>query len=130
VACRAVLEQRDRRTPSRSTTMPRIGDTVRVHHGAKVGAWLGDHPRCVCQCLPVHCSWMNPVAPWFSIRRRKRLRRADVAHLADRAATIAPFIDQWNDIAHPLQWTMASFETVLATAEAAIPHDTPRLQVA
>ena len=41
--------------------------------------------------------------------------------LADLAAKIVQFIDQWNQTAHPFRWTSASFDTVPTTVEVALP---------
>ena len=117
-----LLEHLDRLIPTPITTVPVIGDTVRVHHGKTVRAWLVRHPRFRFHFRPVHCSSMNQVAPWFSILRRTRLRNATFVDLADLAASIATFIDQWNETAHPFRWTAASFEKILATVDAALPR--------
>ena len=62
---------------------------------------------------PVHCSWMNQVEQWFSILQRKRLRAPNFADLADLEAKILAFIDEWNEIAHPFDWTAESPPTPL-----------------
>ena len=123
VECIRFLEHLDRLIPAAVTTIHLICDNVSVHHGKAVQTWLRAHPRFRFHFLPVHCSWMNQVEQWFSILRRKRLRTANFADLADLAAKIATFIDQWNETAHPFRWTAASFETILAKIEAAIPLD-------
>jgi len=69
---------------------------------------------------PVHCSWMNPVEQWFSILRRKRLRAPNFADLPALAKAVRQFIREWNETAHPFRWTAASFEKILAKAEAAL----------
>ncbi len=121
--CIAFLLHLDRLIPSAVTTIHLICDNVSVHHGKAVRAWLERHPRFQLHFLPVHCSWMNQVEQWFSILRRKRLRNASFTDLADLAAQIAAFIDQWNTTAHPFRWTAASFERILAKVEAALPPD-------
>lgn len=121
VECIAFLDHLDRLLPATITTVHLVCDNVSVHHGKTVRAWLADHPRFRFHFLPVHCSWMNQVEQWFSILRRKRLRNVNFLDLPDLAAKIAAFIDQWNATAHPFRWTTASFEKVLASAEAALP---------
>jgi len=130
VECLRLLDHLNHLIPAAITTIHIICDNVSVHHGAAVRAWVAAHPRFVFHFLPVHCSWMNQVEQWFSILRRKRLRTANFDHLADLAAKIAQFIDQWNATAHPFRWTASSFDKVLAQAEAALPPDTPLLVAA
>ena len=62
---------------------------------------------------PVHCSWMNQVEQWFSILQRKRLRAPNFADLADLEDKILAFIAEWNEIAHPFNWTTRSFDKIL-----------------
>jgi hypothetical protein len=83
-----------------------------------VQAWLTAHPRVVLHFTPVHCSWMNQVEQWCSILRRKRLRCPNFADVSELTARIEQFIAEWNETAEPFQWTAASFEKILAKAEA------------
>jgi DDE superfamily endonuclease len=128
--CIRFLDHLDRLMPAAVMTIHLICDNGSVHHGHAVRAWLADHPRFRMHFTPVHCSWMNQVEQWFSILRRKRLRNANFADLADLAAQIAQFIDQWNDAAHPFRWTAASFDTVLATVDAVLPPPSTLAQAA
>ncbi|MEK6606329.1 MAG: hypothetical protein AABZ30_01595 [Myxococcota bacterium] len=66
---------------------------------------------------PVHCAWMNQVEQWFSIIRHKRLAVANFPDLDDLEAKILAFIAEWNEIAHPFDWTPSSFQKVLAKIE-------------
>lgn len=97
-----------------------ICDNVSVHHGKQVQAWLAHHPRIVLHFLPVHSSWMNQVEQWCSILRRKRLKCPNFADLPELTAAIEQFITEWNQTGQPFKWTAASFEKVLAKAEAEI----------
>lgn len=124
--CLLFLDHLDRTIPAAITTVHVVCDNVSVHHGAEVRKWLARHPRFVFHFTPVHCSWMNQVEQWFSILRRKRLRRADFTDLADLAHRLRDFIHLWNATAHPFAWTAASFKRVLAKAEAALPAATLR----
>jgi len=83
----AFLEQLDREIPTTITTIHVVLDNLRMPKGEQVQAWLAQHPRFVFHHPPVHCSWMNQVEQWFSIRQRKRLRIAD---FADQAALAEP----------------------------------------
>ena len=40
--------------------------------------------------------------------------------LADLEVKIKAFIVEWNEVAHPFNWTRQSFEKVLAKVDAAI----------
>lgn len=62
------------------------------------------------------------VEPWFSILQRKRFRAPNFADLADLAAKVLAFIDQWNVTAHPFKWTAASFDKVMRRAEGLRPR--------
>jgi hypothetical protein len=112
-----LLEEIERRTPPHITAIHLVCDNVITHKGKLVRAWLARHPRFQMHFTPVHCSWMNQVEQWFSIIRRKRLAVANFPDLADLEAKIGTFIAEWNEIAHPFDWTHASFEKVLAKVE-------------
>jgi transposase len=111
------LEQLDQEIPPSITRVHLVLDNVRMHSGTQVRAWLAAHPRFVCHFPPVHCSWMNQVEQWFSILQRKRLRIADFADCAELAARLAAFVREWNEQAHPFQWSRASAARVMAQCE-------------
>ena len=108
-----LLEEIDRLTPASVTLIHLLCDNLSIHCGQLVIAWLADHPRFRMHFTPVHCSWMNQVEQWFSILQRKRLRAPNFADLTDLEAKILAFIDEWNEIAHPFNWTTKSFEKAL-----------------
>jgi transposase len=113
----AFLEQLDREIPASVTTVHIVLDNLRMHKGKQVQAWLAKHPRFVFHHPPVHCSWMNQVEQWFGILKRKRLRIADFPdkdHLAER---LKAFICQWNEDAHPFNWTSKSVAKVMAKCQ-------------
>ncbi len=126
----SLLEHLDRAIPAAVTTIRLLADNVSVHHGKLVRAWLAAHPRFVAHFTPVHCSWMNPVEPWFGILRRKRLRSPNFADLAALQRAILQFIAEWNEISHPFRWTTGSFEKILARIDAAIAADATSLATA
>ena len=115
-----LLEQIDGSTPAGITVIDILCDNSSVHHGKKVRAWLDEHPRFRVHFTPVHCSWLNQVEQWFSILQCKRLAVPNFADLADLEAKIMAFIAQWNQAAHPFNWTSASFDKVLAKVDAAL----------
>jgi DDE superfamily endonuclease len=113
------LDQLDREIPAEITTVHLVMDNLRMHTGKQVQAWLEKHPRFKFHHPPVHCSWMNQVEQWFSILQRKRLAIADFkdkAHLAER---LQAFVKEWNEQAHPFQWTKKSVAKVLAKSDIA-----------
>lgn len=115
-----LLEEIDRRTPETVTMIHIVCDNVRMHKGKLVRKWLKQHPRFQMHFTPVHCSWMNQIEQWFSILTRKRLTAPNFADLDDLATKIAAFIDEWNQIAHPFDWSTKSFEKILAKVDAEI----------
>lgn len=113
------LEQLDREIPAEITTVHLVMDNLRMHTGQQVQAWLAKHPRFKFRHPPVHCSWMNQVEQWFSILQRKRLAIVDFqdkAHLAER---LQAFVKEWNEHAHPFQWTRRSVAKIVAKCEIA-----------
>jgi transposase len=116
------LEQLDREIPASITVIHVVLDNVRMHKGKQVQAWLAQHPRFVFHHPPVHCSWMNQVEQWFGILQRKRLRIADFPDKAALAERLHAFIAEWNQVAHPFQWTQQSFTKVFAQCAASSPH--------
>jgi len=113
----AFLEQLDRDIPPNITVIHVVLDNLRMHKGKQVQAWLAKHPRFVFHHPPVHCSWMNQVEQWFSILQRKRLTIADFAHKAELAERLAAFIREWNEVAHPFNWTSKSVTKIMAKCE-------------
>jgi len=115
-----LLEKIDRQTPALVTCIYVVCDNLRMHKGKLVLAWLEKNPRFRLHFTPVHCSWMNQVEQWFSILQRKRLAAPNFADLADLEAKILAFISEWNEVAHPFNWTPASFAKILAKIDAAM----------
>lgn len=67
------------------------------------------NPQFVFHFPPVHGSWMNQVVKqWFSIKQRKRLRMADLANNAHLAERLMAVVAEWNEHAHPFQWSTKS----------------------
>jgi transposase len=115
-----LLELLDRSIPASKTRIHIVCDNVRTHHGKLVRAWLAAHPRFLMHFPPVHCSWMNQIEQWFGILQRKRLKLSNFVSLDDLGHKILAFIDEWNDVAAPFEWTAKSFQKVLAKVDAAI----------
>lgn len=113
------LEKLDREIPAAITLIHVVLDNLRMHKGKQVQAWLAKHPRFQFHFPPVHCSWMNQVEQWFSILQRKRLAIADFADKAELAERLQAFIDEWNQVAHPFNWSKKSVAKIMAKCEAA-----------
>lgn len=111
------LAQLDREIPPAITTVHLVLDNLRMPTGALVRAWLAAHPRFVCHVPPVPCSWMKQVEQWFSILQRKRLRIADCTDLAHLAERLQTFVAEWNQHAHPFNWSSTSVAKVMAHSE-------------
>jgi hypothetical protein len=116
----ALFEAIDKATPRTVKTIHLICDNISIHKGKLARQWLERHPRFTMHHTPVHCSWMNQVEQWFSILRRKRLVAPNFADLDALAAKIGQFVDEWNEIAHPFQWTASSFSKILDKLEVAM----------
>jgi len=117
VECITFLEHVDQEIAPHITTMHVVLDHVRMHKGKQVQAWLAKHPRFVVHFPPVHCSWMNQVEQWFAIVQRKRLRMADFADKKPLAQRLTAFVAEWNEQAHPFQWSTKSVAKVMAKCE-------------
>jgi transposase len=124
------LEMLDRDIPKEITTIHIVLDNLRMHKGKQVQAWLAKHQRFVFHHPPVHCSWMNQVEQWFSILSRKRLAIADFADKAALAERLQAYIREWNEVAHPFQWSTKSVTKIMAKCGQPLPKDTPMAQAA
>jgi hypothetical protein len=61
---------------------------------------------------------MNQVEQWFSILQRQRLRIADFDSKEHLQAKLGQFIREWNQQAHPFNWSTKSVAKVMAEAPA------------
>jgi hypothetical protein len=95
-----------------------VCDNVSTHHGKEVRNWVAHHPRFILHFTPVHCSWMNQVEQWFSILQRKRLRIVDFESKDQLRTKLDQFIKEWNQQAHPFNWSTKSVAKVMADAPA------------
>ena len=115
--CIAFWEHVDREMAPDITRMHVVLDNLRMHKGKQVQAWLTKHPRFVFVFPPVHGSWMHQVEQWFSILQRTRLRIADFADKQPLAERLMAFVAEWNEHAHPFQWSTKSVAKVMAKCE-------------
>ncbi len=109
----------DDQASARVTAIHIVCDNASIHKGKLVRSWLARHPRFRMHFTPVHCSWMNQVEQWFSILQRKRLTAPNFADLRVLEERVLAFIDEWNHCAHPFNWTIDSFDKVLAKIDTA-----------
>lgn len=110
----AFLESLDAEISVSITTIHLVLDNVPTHHGKQVRKWLKTRQRFQFHFTPVHCSWMNQVEQWFSILKRKRFRIVDFESKDDLRAKIEQFIAQWNEHAHPFNWSTKSVAKIMA----------------
>ena len=96
------------------------GGEADVHSGKQVRAWLAAHPRFAFHFVPVHCSWMSPVERWLSIPQRKRLRIVDFSDKAALAERLLAFVAEWNEPAHPFNWSTRSVAKVVPKCDVPI----------
>jgi transposase len=114
----AFLEVLEAKIDAHIHTIHLVCDNVSTHHGKEVRQWLAKHPRFVVHFTPVHCSWMNQVEQWFSILQRKRLRIVDFDSKDHLCAKLEQFVHEWNQHAHPFNWSTKSVAKVMAAAPA------------
>lgn len=114
------LQHVDAEIPDSVTSIHLVLDNVSTHHGKQVRAWLAKHPRFILHFTPVHCSWINQVEQWFGILQRKRFRIVDFKDKADLAAKLRHFMEEWNEQAHPFNWSTQSVAKVMADAPQAM----------
>ena len=73
-----------------------VMDNYGTHKHEKVRAWLKRHPRFVPHFVPTSSSWMNLVERWFGHLDNKAIRRGVFLSVADLQASIAAFLNAWN----------------------------------
>ena len=60
---------------------------------------------------------MNQVEQWFGILKRKRLRIVDFRDKEKLAERLMAFVSDWNQVAHPFNWTTKSVAKVMAKCQ-------------
>jgi transposase len=104
------LNRLDREFPG-DVPMHLIMDNYGTHTHAKVQAWLIRHPRFVRHFVPTSSSWRNLVERWFGHLDAKSVRRGVFHSVEDLHASIAAFLDVWNQDPKPYVWT-ATVESI------------------
>ena len=54
---------------------------------------------------------------WFGILKRKRLRIVDFRDKEKLAERLMAFVSDWNQVAHPFNWTTKSVAKVMAKCQ-------------
>lgn len=82
-------------------------DNLNTHKGKEIDDWLQSKKgRVVFHFTPFHGSWLNQVEIWFSILKRKCLKRGNFISTDDLKHKILNFLGLWNLFyAHPFNWT-------------------------
>ncbi len=88
-----------------------IMDNYGTHKHEKVTAWLKRHPRIVPHFVPTSASWMNLVERWFGHLDNKAIKRGVFLSVDDLQASIASFLEAWNENPKPFVWT-ATVESI------------------
>jgi transposase len=114
----AFLDYLDQEIAAPIRTIHLVCDNVSTHHGKEATKWFANHPRFIVHFTPVHCSWVNQVEQWFSILQRKRLCIIDFVSKDHLRVKLEQFIREWNQHAHPFNWTTKSVAKVMAKAPA------------
>ena len=92
-----------------------VVDNYAAHKHPAVTAWLTRHPRITLHFTPTSGSWLNLVEVFFGILSRQAIRRGTFTSVADLAAAIGTYIDNWNGRCQPFTWTKDA-ESILAKA--------------
>jgi transposase len=108
------LELLNKEIPAQVVHIRIVLDNLPMHTGKKIQAWLKENPRFTFHHPPVHCSWMNQVEQWFGILQRKRLKISNFVDKAALAERIQAFITEWNQVAHPFNWTSKSIAKIMS----------------
>jgi transposase len=84
-----------------------ILDNLNTHRGEEIDDWLqSKRGRVLFHYTPFHGSWLNQVEIWFSILKRKCLKRGSFTSTDDLKHNMLRFIGLWNRYyAHPFNWT-------------------------
>lgn len=92
-------------------------DERKLQTGKARREWLSEpEHKHVFHFTPVHGSWLNQVEMWFSVVRRRLLRRDDFASAEDCVKRFQEWMAYYNrEKAHPYRWTYAGTPLVRDT---------------
>ena len=87
-----------------------VVDNSSTHKTPEIHRWLLRHPRFTLHFTPTYSSWMNLVERWFAELTNKWLRRGTHRSTKELEASIAHWIDAWNDDPKPFVWHKSADE--------------------
>jgi transposase len=87
-----------------------VVDNVSTHKTPEIKRWLLRHPRFTLHFTPTYSSWINLIERWFAELTNKWLRRGTHRSTKDLEASIAHWIDQWNEDPKPFVWHKSADE--------------------
>ncbi len=87
-----------------------ILDNVSTHKTPEIHRWLLRHPRFHLHFTPTYSSWINLVERFFAELTNKWLRRGTHRSTKELEASIADWIDRWNEDPKPFVWHKSADE--------------------
>ncbi len=87
-----------------------VVDNVSTHKTPEIKRWLLRHPRFTLHFTPTYSSWINLIERWFAELTTKWLRRGTHRSTKELEASIAHWIDQWNEDPKPFVWHKSADE--------------------
>jgi len=93
-----------------------IVDNVSTHKTPEIHRWLVRHPRFHLHFTPTYSSWMNMVERWFAELTEKWLRRGTHRSTKELEASIAEWIETWNENPRPFGWRKSADEILESLA--------------
>jgi transposase len=85
-------------------------DNVSTHKTPEIHRWLLRHPRFHLHFTPTYSSWMNLVERWFAELTNKWLGRGTHRSTKELEASIAHWIERWNENPQPFVWHKSADE--------------------
>lgn len=85
-------------------------DNLSTHKTPAVHRWLLRHRRFHFHFAPTCGSWMSLVERWFAALTTKKLQRSAHGSVAELAADINNWVDQWNNNPTPFIWAKTADE--------------------
>lgn len=94
-----------------------VVDNVSTHKTPEIKRWLVRHPRFHLHFTPTYSSWINMVERWFAELTEKWLRRGTHRSTKELEASIAEWIDTWNQNPRPFIWKKSADEILQTLAD-------------
>jgi transposase len=87
-----------------------VVDNVSTHKTPEIHRWLVRHPRFHLHFTPTYSSWINLIERWFAELTTKWLRRGSHRSTKELEASIAHWVDTWNEDPKPFVWHKSADE--------------------